>query len=141
MSRHHVEVCCQSERVRKDVFALLADHDQLSRVFGVPCKRIKQGAQQPNGTGSVRRIGMGPVAIEETVTAFQESEYIEYRISKGGWPLSQHRGELRFTEHQGHTQVVWSIDFAAPLSWLGHMIAATLEQGISRGLRKALQGR
>ncbi len=141
MSRHHVEVCFLSSRPRQEIFALLADHNQLAKVFGVPCHRIQAGSKQANGVGSIRRIGMAPVALEETVTAFHEPELIAYKISKGGWPISQHQGEVRFSDHQGQSQVVWRIDFSAPFGWVGHLIAATLEQGISRGLRKLLQDR
>ena len=59
MPHHTVEVVHESTRSAREMFATLADHAQLRRVFRVPVKRIRDGERDVNGVGSVRRIGFG----------------------------------------------------------------------------------
>lgn len=93
------------------VFAVLSDHNRLSEVFGVPVKRIKDGADSPNGVGSIRRMGPGPIGTQETVTAIDPGKSIDYIISRFGGPIVNHQGRLTFAEHSNGTTVNWVIKF------------------------------
>lgn len=118
-----------------DVFAVLSDHNQLSRVFGIPVTRIKDGEEEANGVGSVRRLGPAPIGTQETVTKLEKNKRLEYTISKFGGPVMDHYGVQTFSEKGNGSLVTWKIDFSS-LPLLGNGIAKVLETAISRGLAK-----
>lgn len=132
-----VQLTQESSRSVADLYALLADHDRLGSVLGVPVKRIKDGKTAPNGIGSVRRIGAGPVAIEETVVGAVVDKSIDYKITKGGWPLKNHHGRLVFKALPGGgSQVQWRIEFGAAVPGAAVLVKQLLSLAIGRGLRK-----
>jgi hypothetical protein len=136
MSRQKLEIVQDYDRPVSEVFARLADHNQLGKVLGVPVKRIRDGADEVNGVGSVRRIGIGPLAIEETVTATVPNQSIDYRISKGGFPIRKHSGRVSFSGSERGSRVAWTIQFEAPLPLLGPAVKLVLGQAIRMGLRR-----
>lgn len=133
---HRVRIVHASSLELTELFEALADHENLSQVFGVPVQRIRTGRDNPNGVGSVRKIGPGPLGIEETVTAIEADRFIEYRITRGGYPLKNHRGRLDFTDSADGSQVEWTIEFDSALPLVGHILRLALGQAIGRGLRR-----
>lgn len=117
-----------------DVFAILADHNQLKRVFGIPVKRIKDGDKDPNGVGSVRRLGPPPFGIQETVTAVEANKRIDYIITKFGGPVMNHNGSQTFSEKGSGSELHWQINFSS-LPGLGNAVAKGLETALKRGLK------
>ncbi len=136
MSHHHLRIEQYFHHDCAAVFARLSDHDQLQTVFGVPCRRLRAGDAELNGVGSVRRIGIWPLAVEETVVAQQAERRIDYRISRGGGPLRAHRGQIEFLAQDGACQVVWEIWFESPLPGVGVLLERLLAGAIRRGLKK-----
>lgn len=116
------------------VFAVLSDHNRLSEVFGAPVKRIKDGADSPNGVGSVRRMGPGPIATQETVTAIEPGKSIDYVISRFGGPIVNHKGRLDFADDGAGSTVTWVIQFDTVPSLLGKPVNAILSLVIGKGL-------
>lgn len=135
MPRYHVDVVQQFNAPVEAVFRALSDHNKLGRVLGIPVKRVVNGMDEINGVGSVRRMGLWPVAIEETVMALVPNESIDYRISKGGAPLRNHRGALNFNRTAGGSRVSWRIDFDAP-PVIGAVVQQVLTQGLRLGLKR-----
>jgi len=135
MGHHTVEVVHASGRPVQELFAELADHARLRRVFGVPVRRIRDGEGELNGVGSVRRMGVGPLAFEETVTAIEPQRSIEYRITRGAGPVRNHRGRLEFASEGTGSRVTWTIDYDT-LPILGTALQAVLARVIKRGLGK-----
>jgi len=135
MAHHTVEVVHASARPVEELFAELADHARLRRVFGVPVWRIRDGDGEPNGVGSVRRMGVGPLRLEETVTAIEPHRSIEYRITRGGGPVKNHRGRLEFSSEGSGSRVIWTIDYDS-LPIVGSALQTALARIIKRGLRK-----
>jgi hypothetical protein len=135
MAHHTVEVVHASARPVQELFAELADHDRLHRVFGVPVRRIRDGEDEPNGVGSVRRMGVGPLRLEETVTAIEPPRSIEYRITRGAGPVRNHRGRLEFSSVGTGSRVIWTIDYDS-LPIVGTALQAVLARIIKRGLAK-----
>lgn len=133
---YRVHLVHDSQLDLPDLFEALADHENLSQVFGVPVRRIRDGQDDPNGLGSVRKIGPGPLGIEETVTAIETDRAIEYRISRGGFPLKNHRGELRFFDAAQGSRVEWTIEFESHLPLAGPVLRFVLGQAIGRGLKR-----
>ncbi len=134
---HRIDIAYDSRLPLPRLFAALADHNNLSKVFGVPVRRIRDGRNEPNGVGSVRKIGPGPLGIEETVTALEPNESIDYRITRGGFPLRNHRGRIDFSEKtDGGSRVDWTIEFDSALPLAGSAVGFVLKQAISTGLKR-----
>ncbi|MDR3419395.1 MAG: SRPBCC family protein [Nevskia sp.] len=136
MSQQKIEVVQDFSKPVGEVFAYLADHNNLRKVFGLPVRRVRDGADDVNGVGSVRRLGVGPLALEETVTALEPNRSIDYRISKGGGPVRNHRGKLEFSGSQRGSRVAWTIQFDTALPLVGPIIKLVLSQGIRQGLKR-----
>ena len=135
MAHHTVEIVHASTRPVQALFEDLADHDRLRQVFGVPVRRIRDGEGELNGVGSVRRLGVGPLGFEETVTALEPHRSIEYRITRGAGPVRNHRGRLEFASVGAGSRVIWTIDYDT-LPIVGTALHAVLARVIKRGLGK-----
>jgi hypothetical protein len=133
---HRIELTHQSRLSVAQLFEALADHNRLGKVFGVPVRRIRDGDTELNGVGSIRKIGVGPLAIEETVTALERDRSIDYRITRGGFPIRDHRGHISFDESADGSRVTWTIEFGSQLPGAGAVLAFVLERAIRKGLRR-----
>ncbi|MDO8267147.1 MAG: SRPBCC family protein [Moraxellaceae bacterium] len=136
MSQQRIDVVQEFRKPVEEVFAYLADHNNLTRVFGIPVKRVRDGQGDVNGVGSVRSMGFAPLAVEETVVGVVQNQSIDYEITRGGGPLKNHHGRLTFTKTAGGSRVQWSITFESPLPVVGTVVRQVLKQGLSMGLRK-----
>lgn len=76
------------------VFEHFADHEWLIGLFGMRCRRVQEGQLEPNGLGSVRQIGFGPLAFDETTIVYEPHAKIDYTITRGS-PLKNHLGQIR----------------------------------------------
>ena len=136
MSQHRIEITQEFDLPVERVFNALADHNNLKNVFGIPVKRIQDGYDDVNGVGSVRALGVGPLATQETVVAVEPNESIDYEITKFGGPLQNHHGRIDFMSNGARgSRVTWTITFDS-LPVLGTVVAKVLETAISRGLKK-----
>lgn len=134
---HRIDIDYESRLPVSRLFEQLADHNNLSKVFGVPVRRVREGETSLNGIGSVRKIGLGPLGVEETVTNVVADELIDYRISKGGFPLKNHRGRMTFSEaSDGGSRVDWTIEFDSQLPVAGTVMKLVLGQAIRQGLKR-----
>lgn len=133
---HRIQLAHDSRLPLAQLFARLSDHNQLSSVLGAPVRRIRDGKAETNGVGSVRQIGPALLGLEETVTASVPNQSIEYRITRGGFPLKNHLGQLAFSETAKGSRVEWTIEFDSALPLVGGLIRFALNQGIGRGLRR-----
>lgn len=122
---------------RSRVFALFADHKRFGQLLGAPVKRIKDSDQaDPNGIGSVRKIGIGPIGLEETVLNFEPDSLIEYAITSLS-PIRNHLGRIRFEDTpDGLTRVQYTIQFEDIVPFTGKLVSNALEQGIRRGIKR-----
>ncbi len=121
----------------EQVFDMLADHNQLTAVLGLPCKRTRdaEGADV-NGLGSVRKLGLWPLDFDETIVGFEPNSRIDYRITRGT-PLKNHRGSVSFARDGAKkTKVSWNIEYEMSIPVLGTVIQQALRFGIARGLGK-----
>lgn len=118
-------------------FAALADHNALGPVLGLPVKRIRDAAGgDPNGVGSIRRLGPWPIGTQETVTEFVPNERIVYTVTKFGGPIVNHQGQLDFRETADGSEVTWQIEFDSFPPMAGAAIKSVLEKGVGVGLHK-----
>jgi uncharacterized protein YndB with AHSA1/START domain len=116
------------------VFAYLAEHENLGPLFGASVTRVRDGDTSRNGTGSVRRLRIGPLpSFEETVTQFVPHEVIGYRITRGS-PLRDHAGEMTFSSLGSGTRLHYVITFGAVVPGLDRVVAAGRCAAVPRGL-------
>ncbi|MBE0486994.1 SRPBCC family protein [Marinobacter sp.] len=137
MATYHIEINETFDVPRRKVFALFADHQRFGKMLGAPVKRIKDSDQaDPNGLGSVRKIGIGPLSLEETVLNFEPDTLIEYAITSMS-PIKNHLGRIRFSETpDGQTQLNYTITFEDIVPFSGKLVSAALEKGLRRGIRR-----
>lgn len=122
----------------EQVFAYIAEHENLGGVLGAKVTRIKVGTDgDPNGVGSVREINPpGPIpAFEETVTKVVPNELIVYTVTKGT-PLNHHLGEVSFKPKGTGTHLEWKIEIGTRLPGLDVLIGKILKRNIGSGLDK-----
>jgi hypothetical protein len=137
MATHTIEIDETFDLPRHQVFALFADHGRFGRLLGAPVKRIRDSDQaDPNGIGSVRWIGLGPLGIEETVTGFEPESLIEYAITSFS-PLKNHVGRIRFNSpSEDQTRVHYTVQFEAAIPLTGSLVRSALDQALRRGMRR-----
>lgn len=137
-ARERVRVVHDSTLPVARVFAFLAEHENLGKIFA-PARitRLRDGRDGTrNGVGSARvlRVGLMP-PVEETTTDVVPDERIEYAITRGG-PLTEHWARIHFEPRGAGTRITWTIGLKAPIPGLATLTARALKTAIARGLRK-----
>lgn len=137
MATYKIEIDETFNVPRHRVFALFADHERFGKLLGAPVKRIRDSDQaDPNGMGSIRKIGIGPIGLKETVINFEPDSLIEYTISSMS-PVRNHLGRIRFEDASGGgTRVQYTISFDDILPFTGKLVSSALDQGIRKGIRR-----
>lgn len=138
MSSQFIQMNVEFNAPVDTIFGTLSDHEAMGSILGAKVKRVKDGQGSVNGIGSVRRITPVPLAdFEETVTAFEPNKLVEYTITKGS-PLKNHLGRMVFSEHNGKTQLHYTIQFEPklPIPLSGLIVKTALEKIILGGLHK-----
>lgn len=131
-----VELTQTTRMPLSELYALLSDHNRLGAVLGAPVKRIREGRDSPNGVGSVRSIGFPPLGLEETVVGAVVDKSIDYKITRGGWPVKNHHGRLTFRAvPDGRSEVQWRIQFDGALPGSAFLVKQLLGFAIGRGLK------
>ncbi|MBW0149008.1 SRPBCC family protein [Marinobacter arenosus] len=137
MAMYTIEIEETFDVPRSKVFALFADHRRFGKLLGAPVKRIKDSDQaDPNGIGSVRKIGIGPLGLKETILNFEPDSLIEYTITSMS-PIKNHIGRILFEDTpEGYTRVHYTIRFEDIVPFTGKVVSSALEQGIRRGIKR-----
>jgi uncharacterized protein YndB with AHSA1/START domain len=117
------------------IFAHLAEHENLAKLFGAKVSRLADGEDgERNGVGSRRKLRVGPLPpFEETVTEFVPCERIVYRITQGG-PLRGHIGTMTFVPKDEGTRFIYDIRIASPIPGLAPLVRASLTRSILASL-------
>src|SRR3546814_6088125 len=121
MPKHEVRLHEQINAPIERVFDFLSDHHHFVSLFGARCTVVGEGndTSQPNGVGSVRRVGPGPLSFDEQIVVFERPSRIDYAIVRGG-PLKNHLGTIhlspsgdgRSEEHTSELQSQMRISYA-----------------------------
>ena len=135
MRAHHVHIEHHFAKSPAQIFAYLAEHENLAEVFGAKVRRLSDGEDgERNGVGSVRELRIGAMpSFQETVTEFVPSERIVYRITQGS-PLRGHVGVMTFEPADGGTRFVYDIRLASPIPGLAPVVRGALTRSITRAL-------
>ena len=124
----------------ESIFELLSKHATYNQVFApIQVLRIKDSAdpQRPDGVGSVRKMGLGPVKpIQEEITVVEVNQRIEYKIIKN--PLIKHHlGIIQFKALSADkTQVIYTIELQTRAPFVSKLILAQLKLAITLGFKK-----
>ena len=123
-----------------EIFDLLSKHATYNQAFApLQVVRVKDSTdpQRPDGLGSVRRLGFGPVKpLQEEITLVQENQRIEYKIINN--PLVKHHlGQIDFREITPYiTLVTYKIELSLKAPLVSQIILAQLKAAITLGLLK-----
>lgn len=124
----------------EQVFALLSQHATYNRAFApIQVLRVKDSVDpdRPDGVGSIRRLGYGPIKpLQEQITLLEENQCIEYKIIAN--PLVKyHLGRIDFHAVDAQrTQVTYRIDLQLRVPFLSEIMLARLKQAIKLGFAK-----
>lgn len=124
----------------EQVFDLLSKHSTYNVAFApIQVVRVKDSAdpERPDGVGSVRRMGFGPVKpLQEQITLLEPNQRIEYKIIKN--PLVKHHlGVIQFEAiDAARTLVTYTIELQVRAPFVSQLILAQLKSAIKIGFSK-----
>lgn len=114
------------------VFAALDDHANMGRWLKAKITLVKH---VPDAVGSVRRIHLGPQSIDEEIIERTAPSHIVYKIVRGLFPLSYHRGEINIAPMTStRCSVVWTIEIDSKIPILAPIVRSALKAIIQAGL-------
>lgn len=113
------------------VWSALTDHEGMAKWTGADVKIVARGDE--NGVGTVRRVSMGGLRIDEEVVYADAPRRLVYRIVRG-LPVSFHRGEILVEPRGDKTEVTWKILLRSSVPGLVRGSAMLLKPALTRGL-------
>ncbi len=117
------------------LFAALDDNATMGRWLGVKIELIKSPPDK--GVGTVRRLHIGLQRIDEEIFEREIPTRIVYRIVRGLFPLSYHRGEINVASlGPQRSSVEWKIEIESKIPGVAMLVGAGLARAIGRGLAK-----
>ena len=119
------------------VWEKVSDHCGMRRwlVPGMSVRLQREGEPAPNGKGAVRVIeGAGVRAVEEIVE-FEPPNRMVY-VVLSGFPIKEHRGEIRLEPEGSTTRLVWTVGFDPRYPGTGGILRWIVRGVFSRGLRR-----
>ncbi len=123
----------------EEVFEQVSDPEKMSAwADGISLRRVVDSPKDPaspNGEGSVRAVGLGPLKFEETILLYNPPRSYEYTISRGT-PLKDYLGRVDVFPKNGGSQVQWTFDFGSKIPFSARLVAGAVHVGFSTGLRK-----
>ncbi|GIT82557.1 MAG: SRPBCC family protein [Acinetobacter towneri] len=137
---HAIQIKKEFNAPVAQVFELLSKHATYNIAFApMQVVRIKDSAdpERPDGVGSVRRMGIGPIKpLQEQITVLEPNQRIEYKIIKN--PLIKHHlGTLEFQQvADNKTLVTYRIELQVRVPFVSKIILAQLKTAIKIGLSK-----
>jgi uncharacterized protein YndB with AHSA1/START domain len=122
------------------VFDLLSKHATYNVAFApIQVERVKDSSdpERPDGVGSVRRMGFGPIKpLQEQITLLEPNQRIEYQIVKN-LLVKHHLGIIEFeAKDTGKTLVTYTIELQARAPFISKLILAQLKSAIKLGFSK-----
>ena len=119
----------------EELFAFLAEHENLQKLFGIHVTRVRYGSDGTrNGVGSARHLKIGPMTVEETVTAVVPNERIVYEITSPG-PIRDHLGVQDISARPGGgSRLTYRIRFGSAVPGLAKLVNTVVGANIRRGL-------
>jgi uncharacterized protein YndB with AHSA1/START domain len=124
----------------EEVFELLSDHAGYTRFRGFTlAELVREGEDDPNGRGALRRLAAGGLTFEEEITAFERPRRLDYVIRKVNVPLQHDGGSIRLSPAGANTHVDWRSTFTMRIPVVGGAVAAVFAVAIKRGFVRLLE--
>ena len=121
-----VEVERIIEAPPETVFARYTDHAGWSSWAGAgKVSLAREGTPDKNGVGCVRAFESA-MGLQEEVLEFEPPRRMVYAVARGGFPIKDHRGEVRFEPHPRGTRLVWTVQFGSRIPFSERAIARFL---------------
>lgn len=122
------------------VFELLSKHSTYNVAFApIQVVRVKDSTdpERPDGIGSIRRLGFGPVKpLQEKITLLEPNQRIEYQIIKNSL-VKHHLGIIEFQSlPEDKTLVTYTIELQIRAPFVSQLILAQLKSAIKLGFSK-----
>ncbi|MPY79926.1 MAG: SRPBCC family protein [Actinophytocola sp.] len=136
------EVTRTSNADAATLFALVSDGARWSewaKPLVASSSLVTSGADAPNGVGSVRKLGAGPVGVKEETTAYEQDRLHAYKLLTPG-PVNNYRAEVRLEPRAGGgTQLTWRGTFDERILGTGKLAERGLAKFIGAVADKAIQ--
>ncbi len=122
-----------------EAFELLSDHASYTRFRGFSrAELIREGAEEQNGVGALRRLVAGPLRFTEEITAFERPTRMGYLIREVNLPLDHDGGMITLVPDGAGTRVHWTSVFTMPVPVVGGATAAGLAVALRQGFIRLL---
>ena len=122
------------------VFDLLTDHANYKQFPGLTASELlREGTEDRNGVGAMRRVSSGPVHFEEEITAFERPSRMDYVIRRVNLPIDHEGGTIRCEPRDGGTHVVWRSTFTGTTPGVGKAFAAASAPPIHASFARILR--
>lgn len=137
---NYIEIKKEFKAPVAEVFELLSKHATYNQAFApLQVVRTKDSPdpERPDGVGSIRRMGFGPVKpLQEEITLLEQNQRIEYKLINN--PLIRHHlGRIDFEELANNkTLVKYRIELQAKVPFISKLILAQLKGAITLGFFK-----
>jgi len=100
----------------EDVFEMLTDHAGYARFRGVrSAELLREGELDPNGTGAMRRVVIGPIRLDEEITGFERPRRMDYVIRDMNVPFDHEGGTIAVEGDATRAHVDWTSTFRVPM--------------------------
>jgi hypothetical protein len=99
---------------------------------------VREGTEERNGVGCLRRLATGGLRFDEEVTAFERPTRMDYLIRKVNLPVTHDGGSIRLTASGDGTHVDWTSTFTVTLAVVGQAMGAALAAALKRGFIRLL---
>jgi Polyketide cyclase / dehydrase and lipid transport len=100
---------------------------------------IRPGTPDPLGAGAVRRLG--PVkwaTVDEEIVEARPPHYQRY-IGVRGFPVAQYRGEIRLSQLETGTQLLWTVTFEQKVPGTGRPLTTAFRAVITYLVNHAIR--
>ena len=122
------------------VFAAMADHGRYDRFRPISSSElIREGDEDSNGLGAVRRLRANFLRFDEEITAYEPPSRLDYLILNVNIPLHHEGGSVRFEPSGTGTHVVWTSVYRITVPLLGGVLGAAFEGGLKRSFKQMLE--
>lgn len=109
----------------------ITDHASMGKWTGADVRVIARG--DDDGVGAVRRVRLGPTAVDEQVVYADAPRRLVYRVIRGAG-LSHHRGEVLIEPRGAGSHLTWNIRMVSPVPGLSRVLSRAIRFGVGRGL-------
>lgn len=120
------------------VWAVLADYSGMTKWAGARRVEIeREGAEVPNGVGTIRALKSWHGTIREEITAFEPERRMTYR-GVSGVPAHDYRGDIELSGRDGATQLIWTVSFQ-PRRFTATVVSFVIKRMVSGGVDRFVE--